>query len=462
MRPLFVTGSSLACALLACALFFFTPTPAMAADAVPAPGVVTAQDAVTQTTEAEAGAGTVTVTSARRVSDVVNERQPAFSTLSPDGQFIAWYTEAGRGRNREQSICLFTFANAGRQCFGLPQGEFNGFPYQLQWSPDSTAIAFSENPLEVGNEADIWLMNAADGAFTNLTDDGLTGSWRSLLNQGETPLNLDYLPAWNAADGAIYFWRVNPTDSLSFTLSLQRIDPAGGEPELVADLAEQLPGMLPLFDFQAIYLDGPSSVAPDGSKLAAILGSFSASSSTQFALYLFDLTDPAAAPQEVIGPDAWADAVPAWQSMPTTPLGLAWRGDSAGLVAAANSVTPWTPFMVFYYVDSATGEKTPVVDFSGLESSADYSAAAPGRELPWRFFSPWTASLAPAGESLLMLQNLGGVIGMLVADLPPDGELPPLVQTADSFFSSTMTQSSRSSNGLVLMYGLLLTVEQGE
>jgi hypothetical protein len=51
---------------------------------------------------------------------------------------------------------------------------------------------------------------------------------------------------------------------------------------------------------------------------------------------------------------------------------------------------------------------------------------------------------------------------MLVADLPPDGELPPLVQTADSFFSSTMTQSSRSSNGLVLMYGLLLTVEQGE
>jgi hypothetical protein len=456
MRALPIALSSLACALLA---FVLSATGAPAALAVDTPGVpaaVTAQDTVTPTV------GSITVSSARRVSDVVNERQPAFSTLSPDGQFIAWYTESGRGRNREQSMCLFAFANAGRQCFTLPAGEFSGFPYQLQWSPDSSAIAFSENPLELGNEADIWLMNAADGAFTNLTDDGLSGSWRSLLNQGEGPLNIDYLPAWNAADGAIYFWRLNPADSTTFSLSLQRIDPAGGEPELVVDLADQLPAMLPMFNFESIFLDGPSAVAPDGSKLAAILGSFSPGSNTQFSLYLFDLADTAAAPQEAVGPDAWADAVPAWQSMPATPLGLTWLADSSGLVAAANSVTPWTPFLVFYYVDAATGEKTPVVDFSGIESSGDYSAAAPDRELPWRFFSPWTASLSPAGDSLLMLQNLGGVIGLLVSDLPPDGELPPLVQTADSWFSSSMTQSSRSSNGLVLMYGLLLTVESGE
>lgn len=460
MRTFAVALSSFACALLAFAACAIAAPPAYAADAPPAPAGITAQDTVTPTAATETATDdAITVTSARRVADVVNERQPAFSTLSPDGQFIAWYTESGRGRNREQRICLFTFANAARRCFTLPQGEFSGFPYQLQWAPDSSAIAFSENPLELGNEADIWLMNAADGAFTNLTNDGLTGSWRSLQNQQSEPIDVDYLPAWNAADGAIYFWRLNPTGSLTFTLSLQRIDPAGGEPEQVADLADQLPGMLPLFEFQTIYLDGPSAVAPDGSKLAAILGSFSSGSSTQFGLYLFDLADPTAAPQEVVGPEAWADAVPAWQSMPTTPLGISWLADSSGVVAAASSVTPWTPFLVFYYVDAATGEKTPVVDFSGVESSDAYFDSAPGREIPWRFFSPWTASLSPAGDSLLLLNNLGGVIGLLVAGLPPDGELPPLVQTADSWNTSTMTQSSRSSNGMVLMYGLLLTVE---
>jgi hypothetical protein len=61
-----------------------------------------------------------------------------------------------------------------------------------------------------------------------------------------------------------------------------------------------------------------------------------------------------------------------------------------------------------------------------------------------------------------MVNNLGGVIGLLVSGLPPSAELPPLVQTADNWTTSTMTQSSRSSTGKVLMYGLLLTLGQPE
>jgi hypothetical protein len=148
--------------------------------------------------------------------------------------------------------------------------------------------------------------------------------------------------------------------------------------------------------------------------------------------------------------------------MPATPVGLSWLADSTGLVAAADSTTPWTPFLVFYYVDAQSGDMTPVVDFSGIEDSDAYFASAPGREIPWRFFSPWTASLSPLDNSLLMVNNLGGVIGLLVGDLPPSGELPPLVQTADNWTTSTMTQSSRSSTGKVLMYGLLLTLGQPE
>lgn len=419
-------------------------------------GATAVTDTVTDTVQAEP----VVVQSARRVSDVINERQPVFTTLSPDGQFITWYGESGRGRSREQRICVFTFANAGKQCFTIPAGQFSGFPYQLQWSPDSTQIAFSENPLELGNESDIWVLNRADGTFTNLTDDDLTGSWRGIASQQDTAINLDYLPAWNAADGAIYFWRVQPAGDLSFALSLQRIEPSVGEVEEIADVSAMLPGALPLFDFQSIYLDGPSAIAPDGSKLAVLLGSFIPMGSTQFGLYLFNLADTTAAPQEVVSPDAWADAIPVWQSMPATPVGLSWSGDSAHVVAAANSTTTWTPFLVFYSVDAATGEKTAIVDFSSVESSEAYFDNAPGREIPWRFFSPWTASVAPAGDSLLMLNNLGGVIGLLVSSLPPTEALPALVQTADSWSTSTMTQSSRSSNGMVLMYGLLITLEQ--
>jgi hypothetical protein len=42
----------------------------------------------------------------------------------------------------------------------------------------------------------------ADGSFQDLTDDGVTGSWR-----GVADALIDYLPAWNAVDGSIVFWR---------------------------------------------------------------------------------------------------------------------------------------------------------------------------------------------------------------------------------------------------------------
>ncbi len=52
--------------------------------------------------------------------------------------------------------------------------------------------------------------NGGDGlgtlSFQNLTDDGVTGSWR-----GQADALIDYLPAWNSADGSI----VCPTSSPS-------------------------------------------------------------------------------------------------------------------------------------------------------------------------------------------------------------------------------------------------------
>ena len=60
------------------------------------------------------------------------------------------------------------------------------------------------------------------------------------------------------------------------------------------------------------------------------------------------------------------------------------------MVSVNTAVGASMPFQVYYYVDAASGEVTPVVDFSGIEEMEGYSEPAPGSELPWRVYSPWT------------------------------------------------------------------------
>ena len=423
----------------------------------------TAAAATTATTEtttgAAVGAGATiswTVDSARQVADVVDEKQAVGAAVSPNGKYLAWYQESGRARKKEQQICIFTFESAGKQCYTMAEKAYMGYPYQLKWSPDSTQIAYSENPIQLGYESDIWVMNVADGTFTDLTQDNLTGSWQTFVSDGTMP-NLDYLPAWNEKDGMIYFWRGVPTGQQKFSISLQSIDPKGGEPKQVANLSTSLPGQLPYFYYQTVALDGSSTVSPDGTKLAVLMASLNDMGAALYSLYTVDLAKPDAAPVLVVEPTAWGAAVPTWQDMPTNPLGISWLPDSSGMVVEAYSNNTWTPFTVFYYIDAATNKMTPVVDFSGLADASAYAENAPGTEIPWRYFSPWAASLAPVGNQLLMLNDLGGVTGIFVAPLPPTGELPPLVQTSEEWVTtSTSTQASHSRDGKVVMYDLLL------
>ena len=63
--------------------------------------------------------------------------------------------QTGRGRDRTSQICIYTFDGAGKKCHDLPVDQWAGYPYQLQWSPESTMVAFTENPVEFANDADI-------------------------------------------------------------------------------------------------------------------------------------------------------------------------------------------------------------------------------------------------------------------------------------------------------------------
>jgi hypothetical protein len=77
-----------------------------------------------------------------------------------------------------------------------------------------------------------------------------------------------------------------------------------------------------------------------------------------------------------------------------------------------------------------------------------------------RYFSPWTGSLSPKGDKLLMLNDLGGVKGLLTALLPPNGALPFVSAGAQGTTLSNATRSSRSKDGKVLLYGLLLKIKE--
>ncbi|HHY57799.1 MAG TPA: hypothetical protein GYA08_20435 [Chloroflexi bacterium] len=432
------------------------PTEAATEEAteVTAPVVVASDAEELAPTPAEAApAGVVSVASARRVADVLNERDAPFAAISPDGSRIAWFTQSGRRRDRTGELCLFTFANADKTCYPIATERFRDWPYQLQWSPDSSMITFTENPIQLGNDADIWLFTVADGSFQNLTDDGVTGSWRSAADA-----LIDYLPAWNPADGSIVFWRVKPLDFPNFAIGLYKITP-GGEAELVRDLTDALPQQLPLFQQEAFFMDGFSAVSPDGTKLAAIVSTLGQFGGLQPNLWVIDLADAAAEPVQVMSFADYQAAIPTWPGIPATPVGLSWTADSAGVASiAVSNMGNSTPFTVFFYSDLAAGTSALVVDFSSVEDSSMYFSTAPGSDLPWRAYSPWTGALSPSGTKLLMLNDLTGRMGLFTSPLPPTGELPGLAIAANQSISSQGTRSSRASNGLMLLYGLLLTV----
>jgi len=442
---------SLLLALLLCAsLFLTTGFTEPAVDPAVAPAVAAAQD--------DSG---VTVDTARPVTEVVNEKNAYLATVSPDGSHIAWGKQSGRGRDRVLQLCLFEFESAAKGCSDLSVEVFDGYPYQFQWSPDSRYIAFSENPVQLGSESDIWLFDTESQTFTDLTDDGLVGSWNALRSGGDQ-VKLDLLPMWNNADGQLYFWRVVPLGNMRFTIGLYRIVPDGGDAELVRDLTADFAAQAPLFDYEELFLDGMSAIAPNGNTLAVLMTSFDEFGSAEQKLWTLDLTDAASKPQQMADADDFRSALPEWaQDFPPQAQGLSWTGDGAGIVVLVNSAASASmPFQVYYYVELDGRAITPVVDFSGLEEMDSYGDVAEGSDLPWRAYSPWTGSLTSAGDKLLMVNDLAGETAVLVAPLPPTGALPAVAASAETISSGGSPTASRGEGGKVLVYGNLLTITE--
>lgn len=143
-------------------------------------------------------------------------------SMSPDGARIA-------GIGPEFALCIWDVATMEPTC---DQGERVSIaPESVVWSPDSTAIAFTE---ESSFESDIHIHELGSGTSIRLTDDGLDGRWWDMADEPIIPL--DRMPAWSLDSQSVFFTRTNvalgqpPTDLL-------RVSRNGGEAELLETIS---------------------------------------------------------------------------------------------------------------------------------------------------------------------------------------------------------------------------------
>lgn len=409
--------------------------------------------------EAEAEMGPmINVTSETFIGDVIGNNNPSHVTLSTSGDQLVWPESVGRFWNREGELCIYTFESAATECAISPD-IFEGYPYAFFWSPDDAHVAFTENPIQLGYESDIWVFNPESQEYVDLTDDGVQGDWISAEPGSYT---LDYLPMWNHQDGDIYFWRSipNPNFPLSITLSIMSVAPTGGEAELVRELQDIRGGEMIWFNDQAWFMDGVSALSPDGRYVAVL--AFSEDTDTGVSasdgLFLIDLEDESVPPRHLVTAEDFQMALPSWTSAMLTPSGLSWHADSEQLVVLAQFDDGQQPIVVLYDVDIADGALIPVVDFSDVPDIEAYTAQPDGVGVPPRGYSPWTASMSPENDKLLMYQNIANVAGLMVSPLPPTGDLPGLDYESQIQNTVPTPRSSRSEDGKVLMYNILFNL----
>lgn len=395
-------------------------------------------------------ATSVQVTDVTLLTDLVANALPVAAELSPNGQKVAWIVPAAAPK--EASLCVASLEGDGQNCFAA--AGFEGMPYRLVWSPDSQWIAFSEDPAAQALESDIWLFDVAHGKLTNRTDDSMQGRFADATGK----FTLDYLPMWDPATGLLYFWRSTPDAEGHLALDLMRLDARNtGEAETVRSFGQSLGDGLVRFGWQRFYLQGPSAISPDGSHLAVLISPAQEMDlSAKHALWLIDLENPQAEPQQLANSLSWQTGLPQWSTQPAIGRGVQWTEDGKGLVVAALSSDLRLPLLVPYYVDAASGKVTPVVDFSSSTDRDLFFRMDPKTLNMPRMDVPWTLAMAPNANVLLLVTDLAGGMRLLAAPLPPNGQQPMVVSGHRSPGFEAWTRSSGSTDGKVLVYGMLM------
>ncbi len=129
--------------------------------------------------------------------------------LSPDGNHIAAI--------HQNQLCLFTSAGLQERCATF-QSHGGLDANSVRWSPDSTRLVLTEDYFQRFLNPDIWVLDTATGAFTDLTDD-----------RGAIAANIDVAPHWSHDGTQILFLRMRD-EGTNKQADLYTISAQGGTP----------------------------------------------------------------------------------------------------------------------------------------------------------------------------------------------------------------------------------------
>ena len=169
--------------------------------------------------------------------------------LSPDGQWIA-----GTGPDRE--FCIWDIETLNPIC--AEPGDYRPHAEAIVWSPDSTAVAFTEDALRTFIDSDLYVFELGSGTLVNLTDDGFSGGMSIMGDESATVPLLDLGPAWMSDGQSLAFSRIHGIDRDGPMPEILQIDRAGGDPALLATLEVDMPSamvapMIALQDGRLVY-----------------------------------------------------------------------------------------------------------------------------------------------------------------------------------------------------------------
>ncbi len=159
--------------------------------------------------------------------------------LSPDGGSFAVFYASG-------SICIYDSATQEEtSCNALEQLDSDPGIDDIIWSPDSTRLAIAEIGILLGRDGDLWVMDAATGSLTNLTDEGYSGRLPTSTSPDPTgTIFLDQSPAWTPDGQFITFSRSTWVDGSAAGTSIAQVPATGGEAEVLATVSETEPGVV--------------------------------------------------------------------------------------------------------------------------------------------------------------------------------------------------------------------------
>lgn len=340
------------------------------------------------------------------------------AVISPDASMLAW--------SRGVELCIYTFADEETNCTPYPEMYRGDNP--LVWSPDSKYLAFTENFFIQLREPDIWLFDLEAGMFFNRTDDGQI---REIIRppEGGRPRYIDTMPTWHPITGDLYFFRSVEMELFGNdirTTQLMRIAAEdvpvwAVEPEEVANLTMQFDIPFSIYNPPDYTLNGALAFSPDGTQLAMLVRP-NQFDSPDWGLWLFELEMGRL--RKLASREELNAGLPEWVDEPIYTDGVAWTGENLVVSLVDRSLNTGVSVSQVLYVDTATGEITPLMDFSGIEAP-DFFNIDPESGIAPSFDMPRASVLTPDGETLLYLNmSTDGVAGFSALALPPNGDAP--------------------------------------